>query len=102
DTAENAEKSAALLKERGCRRGALGTDGWHLPRAGACFRKHGLGGAPGGRKLRGTRFAQPGGEPGPTGVGLRASPRGRQGGGGRQRAGQEWRSLLRDRMRGKT
>jgi len=42
DTANNAEKSAALLRAHGCRRIALVTDGWHVRRAAACFRKQGL------------------------------------------------------------
>jgi uncharacterized SAM-binding protein YcdF (DUF218 family) len=41
-TYENALYSAQLLHERGLSRVLVVTDGWHLPRALACFRKQGL------------------------------------------------------------
>lgn len=41
-TAEDAERTAALLKRRGIRSFFLVTSAFHLPRAVACFRKQGL------------------------------------------------------------
>lgn len=42
DTAENAERMAALLRADKVRRIALVTDAWHIPRAAAHFRAQGL------------------------------------------------------------
>jgi len=41
-TYENALYSARLLQQRGLNRVLVVTDGWHLPRAMACFHKQGL------------------------------------------------------------
>ena len=42
DTAENAQFSARMLKERGITHIALVSQAWHLPRATALFEQHGL------------------------------------------------------------
>jgi uncharacterized SAM-binding protein YcdF (DUF218 family) len=42
DTAENAQRTAALLRPEGIRRIALVTDSWHMPRSAAHFRAQGF------------------------------------------------------------
>ena len=56
DTYQNAVFSARLLRSRGIRRIALVTQGYHMPRAVACFRKQGLEVVPAPCALRSLEF----------------------------------------------
>ena len=42
DTAENASKTLAILRQRGCKRALVVTSAWHLPRAMMLFRAEGI------------------------------------------------------------
>lgn len=56
DTWENAERSAALLRADGVARVLLVSSAFHLPRAAACFRAHGIDVVPAPTALRGPPF----------------------------------------------
>ncbi len=56
DTYQNAVFSARLLRSRGVRRIVLVTQGYHMPRAVACFRKQGLEVVPAPCGLRSLEF----------------------------------------------
>ena len=57
DTAENASKTFALLRERGCKKILLVTSAWHMPRAQMLFKADGITVIPVGCDYENTPYA---------------------------------------------